>query len=1125
MFTKYMDIPSFVSKPLPNNLFIDCESNNTECDATQIYNYATQLAVHFKNGLTIPERSNVVLIFESGIVNLIAFIGCQMANLVPTVLCPNDILKTKEIIKECSPKYAFISNKINDLLVNKVDNLFALPNVDERFDTCINLINDYKAIIKMDVSDTLKLYSCYKQAMQGDINMPRPGLLQPKQRMKWNAWNDLKDTSKNEAKIRYCTMVQKLLNKQTLLKGVLSVPQHVVDITRLNPDICRKLPIMKKKDHETCFIQYSSGSTSNPKGVIITHASIHHNLTEIINILEDNKYFDNPMLICWLPHYHDMGFIGGYLICYFLSLRISEQTVYCMTPHYFLQNIQSIYTNLFPKVCCISMPNFAMNYLHDNINIDQSLDLSNINLVWCGSEKINRKVQVQFVDKLRINNFKATSIINCYGLAENTLIVSHGSYSDEIVNDTVSVGKPIDGTSYLIIDENTMTPCAENKTGMIYLCGLSCTAGYLNPALNQQSFTNIDGSIYYRTGDLGFTSNTLLYIQGRDCEKLIINGKNIYPEDVEQSLIHIKNILPQNIVAFGIYDGVTERVVLVIEGDESLHPDFNIIRINLLRTFGFNVHNIIFAPSGTIPRTSSSKKMRNKIKNMYLNKDFAILDQYEYLSDNTDNSHLCQEIIEDFSIFTEIDYEKWKNSTLIELGIDSMTYSTYAQKIEAKNTKNVCFDISVCYGNTLKEFYELLLFVYDKTTVVNPVCLKEKGVYLSDDLRQIMINDSQINEDEIPKYQTVGIKMANSPKTILLTGATGFLGVYLLYELLLNTQATIICLVRSTDDAHALQRVKNKIEEQHISITESILEQRCTFIKGDIGQPFLGLGKKEYDYWSKNVDVVFHSAAEINYVASYKSLKNANVDGTKNTIHFCFANQKKELHFIGSTMIFGWTTEKNLLETNNNQQCKDIAIGYGQSKWVSEQLIFNAIKLGLIAKIYRSSFITASIATKQYSSSDIVSILFEYSIKRKISINERLLFDAISVDCCSKNIITLSKIDNYYNKTFHLSQSEGQPIQDFYKIIKARVGITMKEMNLLDFVDYINKNSTCTDAVYPLIPFLSDNKHGILRMVDKVYSNTFTKNCFSENSLPYAYFTISDNMNSVINFLTSKHLI
>ena len=624
---------------------------------------------------------------------------------------------------------------------------------------------------------------------------------------------------------------------------------------------------------------------------------------------------------------------------------------------------------------------------------------------------------------------------------------------------------------------------------------------------------------------MGFMNDGLLYIQGRDCEKIIINGKNMYPEDIEQSLLSLRNILLQNVVTFGINNGITEKVVIVIEGNTDMKPDFNIIKVNLLRTFGFNVYNIVFVPLGTIPKTSSSKKMRIKIKQMYLDKQLTILDQYRNLSNNIDNTHLYQEIIEDFNIFSEVDFETCKDSTLIELGIDSMTYSTYAQKIETRNKKDVCFNISVCNEVTLQQFYELLLFVYDKTEKVDPIFLKEKGVYLSEELKQILIQDSQIHEDELPEYQTIGKKMANNPDTILLTGATGYLGIYLLYELLSRTKATIICLIRATDNTHAFQRIKNKLQEQNLSIPDKILSRRCKFLKGDIEKPLLGFEKKEYNYLATNIDVVFHSAAEINYVASYNSLKNSNVIGTKNIIKFCFQHQKKELHFIGSTLIFGWTYIKNLLETHNNQDCTDVALGYGQCKWVAEQLVYNARKYGLVSKCYRSTFVTASKMTKEYTSSDIVSILFEYSIKKRISIKEDLLFDAVSVDCSSKNIISLAKIDDYYNKTFHLTQSEGQPITDFYKLIKIRLGIEMKEMNFLDFIAYTKKNATPNDAIYALVPFMNENKEGILRMKNKIYNNDWTKSCFKKHNLPYYSYTIRENINAVIDFLINKHLI
>ena len=1119
-----MPIP-FLCKPKINNIFFDYENNIKKYDAITIYNYATELSHYFKNTLRIPERSTVILIFESGIINLIVFIGCIMANIIPVVLCPNDIMKIKTIVTECSPKYAFISTKITDLLSRKIDNLFMLPDINERFNACINLINDYKGIIKIDMTNTLKLYSYYKQAIEGDNNLSKPAFYKTSQKIKWDAWNKLQNISRIEAKRQYCVIAQKLLNKHALLQNVLNIPQQVIDIATLNG---KELSIASNNEinmNDVCFIQYSSGATSNPKGVKITYANLLHNLNQIIVLLHCKAFLANPTTISWLPHYHDMGLIGGYLTPYYSSTIISEQVVYSMSPHYFLQNIQVIYTELFPKVCSVEMPNFAMNYLCDNIVIDNSLNLSNINLVWCGSEKINRKIQERFVEKFKQNNFDSRAIINCYGLAENTLIVSYGYYLDPIINDTISVGKPIDGTSYVIINEDTSQFCPENTTGIIYLSGLSCTSGYLNEELNGKAFIDIQNTTYYRTGDLGFKHGDNLYIQGRDCEKIIINGKNIYPEDIEESLLSLQNILLQNVVIFSIHNSITEKVILVIEGDSTMIPDFNIIKVNLLRTFGFNVYNIVFVPFGTIPKTSSSKKMRTKIKQLYLDNEITVIDQYRNLSGTIDNSHLYPEIVEEFSVFSEVDFEKYKSSTLVDLGMDSMTYSTYAQKIEARNKKNVYFNISVCNDITLKQFYEFLLFVYDKTNNVDSIFLKEKGVYLTDELRAIMIKDSQVSADDFPEYQTIGKKMAHNPDTILLVGGTGFLGIYLLYELLMTTTSTIVCLVRATDNNHALKRIKNKFDEQNLSISETVLAERCRVIKGDIRETFLGLSSDDYINLSKMVDVVFHSAAEINYVAGYNSLKASNVTGTKNIITFCFQNQKKELHYIGSTLIFGWTHNKDLLETDCNENCEDIALGYGQTKWVCEQLVFNSIKFGLIVKNYRPSFITSSVSTKQYVSSDIVSILFEYSVKHKISIKENLLFDAISVDCCSKNILVLSKIDNYYNKTFHLTQSEGQPISDFYNLIKNRLGIDMKAMNFLDFVEYTKTKATPNDAMYPLIPFLNENKDGIMRMKNKIYNNSWTINCFKENNIPYYSYTIKENINAVVDFLINKQLI
>ena len=1118
-----MDTP-FLERPNNGNMFIDYEDNGREYDAVAIYNYATQLSHHFRNTLNIPRKSNVVLIFESGIANLVVFISCIMAGIVPIVLCPDDILKVKAIVKECSPACAFISPKVDSLLGTKIRNLFELPDIDERYSACIGLINDYKSLIKADLSTTLKLYSYYKQAERGNNSLSRPAVYHARQRMKWTAWKNLQNTPSEVAKRQYCVTVQKLLETHALLKNVLDTPQQVIELERLDPNKSCALSDEKPNQEDICFIQYSSGSTTSPKGVKITHANLCHNVGQLAATCHlRGDHYNNPTSISWLPHYHDMGLVGGYLTPYHLCTTQSGLVTYTMTPHYFLQNVQQVYEDLLPRVSSVELPNFAMRYFHDNVAIDDSLDLSKLRLVWCGSEKINRRVQREFVEKFGRNGFEHSALINCYGLAENTLIVSHGKYSDEVVNGVVSVGKPVDGTSYVIIDEETRERCPDNVTGTIYLSGKSCTTGYLNAALNRKAFTSIQNAEHYRTGDLGFTYKGNLYIQGRDCEKLVVNGKNMYPEDIEASLSSLQSIAIQDLITFSIHNGTTEKVIIVIAGSTS--PDFNMIRIHLFRTFGFDVHNIVLVPPETLPKTSSSKKMRCKTRQMYLNEQLIIVDQFRNLPRNTDNTHLCREIVEDFCVFAEVDYEECKDLTLANLGVDSMAYSNYIQKIESRSDRDVCFDISAGHTTTLRQFYNLLLFVYGKIDVVDPMFLKDKGVCLSDELRQTMIDDSQISETDLPPYRTIGKGMAHSPDSILLIGATGFLGVYLLYELLKGTAATIVCLVRATDEAHAFRRVRNKVEEQDLPILENELTERCRFVTGDIEKASLGLSEEEFNYLSRTVDVVFHSAAAINYVASYSSFRETNVTGTKNVIKFCFQDQKKELHFVGTVLIFGWTSDKDLLETECNDKCEYLAMGYAQNKWVGEQLVLNSAKLGLTIKNYRPSFIISSISTKQYTSSDILVILLQYSIKHRIALSEDLTFDAVSADCCSKNILSLAKMDGHYGKTFHLTQSDGELVVGVYELVSERLGIEMKRMNLLEFVAYITRNATPNDTVYALIPFLNDNKEGLLRMRNKVYNNTWTKACFKESEIPYSTHTLQQGVDAVLDFMGNRQLL
>jgi acyl-CoA synthetase (AMP-forming)/AMP-acid ligase II len=415
-----------------------------------------------------------------------------------------------------------------------------------------------------------------------------------------------------------------------------------------------RLPEVRQES--LALIQFTSGSTSEPKGVMLTHANLMHNLEMIRQALDADE---NTRAIFWLPFYHDMGLIGGIL-----------EPVYCgatnnlMSPLHFLQHplqwLEAI-MNLHADVS--GGPNFAYDLCVRKTTPEQraALDLSGWRIAFNGAEPVRAETLERFASAFAVSGFRKEAFYPCYGLAEATLFVAgsqtsrapnyknvqadhlgQGRFVEAVPGETntrtlVSSGRPMPGQVVEIVDPDVLKPCPEGQVGEVWIAGPNVAGGYWNQReASQRTFQAfLDGiqvdtyaGPYLRTGDLGFCQDGELYITGRLKDLIIVQGLNHYPQDIEASVEKSHQALrPGACAAFSVDVEGKEQVVIVAEaapermgkaswtGSEEIQKA---VRRAVFESHELRLHEVVLIQPGTLPKTSSGKLQRYLCKQEYL---------------------------------------------------------------------------------------------------------------------------------------------------------------------------------------------------------------------------------------------------------------------------------------------------------------------------------------------------------------------------------------------------------------------------------------------------------------------------------------------------------------------------
>ncbi len=445
-----------------------------------------------------------------------------------------------------------------------------------------------------------------------------------------------------------------------------------LDTSKVNLDAQQNYHKPDLKSEKLAFLQYTSGSTGEPKGVMISHACLLQNQEMLKLAFGHNQ---NSVGVGWLPIFHDMGLIGNVIQPIYLGI-----TCVLMSPISFVQKplrwLQAISKY---QATTSGAPNFAYELLCDRVKDSQlkQLDLSSWQIAFCGAEPVQAATLNRFAQKFAVCGFQPSAFYPCYGMAEATLMITGGDYQqpplvkyldkaalekNQVIfrdrNSATTTALISAGHTWLdgkleIVNPETQQQCQPNQIGEIWFSSPSVGLGYWHkPELTKATFQaklkqQSDQPHFLRTGDLGFIAGQELFITGRLHDVLVLWGLNYYPQQIEQTVADCHPALKANHgTAFTIKVKDQNRLIIVQEIERTHRKSFVIedvveaIRWAIFQQQFLDVYAIVLLKPGSLPKTSSGKVQRSKCQAMYLAGDQEMLAQWSAGSEANDMTTL-----------------------------------------------------------------------------------------------------------------------------------------------------------------------------------------------------------------------------------------------------------------------------------------------------------------------------------------------------------------------------------------------------------------------------------------------------------------------------------------------------
>ena len=823
------------------------------------------------------------------------------------------------------------------------------------------------------------------------------------------------------------------------------------------------------------YIIYTSGSTGTPKGVMLTHKNV-------VRLIKNNGFqFDFTQDDVWTM-FHSVAFdfsvweMYGCLLYGGTLILVPENTAKDF--------------NLFLDLL-----------REENVTVLNQTPTSFYNLQDCELLRHDSSLKIRYIiyggEALKPNlirpwknKYPFVKLINMYGITETTVHVTFKELSESDLNLPYSnIGKPIPTLKTYLMDSN-LNIVPYGVEGEICVGGLGVSNGYLNrEELNQKHFVKNPynpNEIIYRSSDTAILSHTGdLYYLGRIDNQVKIRGFRVELGEIEEKLLKHPKIEKCIVLPKKNEEKDCFLIAYIVTKSNEIINSTELKKYISTLVPEYMIPNF-FVFLDSIPLTNNGKADRKKLLSMELHNNSNTI----YSAPRNNFEKTFQNILYNSFGLKNIGID----DDLLSLGLDSLSLMNITI---ALLKKNYCINVQNIYENkTIRNISDQFHKKNELLTINEN--LKEKIYFDFDD---------NFSEDKIPI------------ENILLTGATGYLGIHILYDYIYNTNCTIYCLVRQKNNSDPKTRLINKLIFYFGKDITKFIDNRIKIIDSDLTQPFLGLSQNDYMILGNKIDLVVHSAAIVSHYGDKSLFEKVNVTATKNLINFC-KNYNIKLNHI-STLSVSANLFTHLEDKENiyfDEHCLYIGQNYMQnvyinSKFKAEYEIWKSMKDGLSASIYRLGNITARFSDGKFQENDkqnaFLNRLIAFSKLQKIPESfVTLEVDLSPVDICSKIITTLTQYKNNYSKVFHIMNNNLIHIYDLINCLKE-IGVNIEVLPDEMFYNSIITNNLEKD-ILGIINDLTNNydkecniiiKEDItLSYLDKLNIKwpTFTKKYFND---------------------------
>jgi thioester reductase-like protein len=850
-------------------------------------------------------------------------------------------------------------------------------------------------------------------------------------------------------------------------------------------------------DH--ALMLYTSGSTGSPKGVVLSHGNFLH----VSRVTAQDWRLDESSTSCaWVPGYHISGLYSGIMLPLWAganSVNFAPRS-FVEQPVRWLQAIDRF------KAHSSGAPTFAYDILARSVSPAESegLDLSSWSVAVIGGEAVRRDVIEAFAKRFAANGFRRSSFYTMFGLTEAVMISTGGGYQNGAVEEWVDRDKLQEGTAVtveaghasgrpsiasgfalpetvvLVVDPRTLKPQPDRTVGEIWIGGKGVGLGYWGrESATEEAFRakTADGAgPYLRTGDLAYFADGQLHIVGRLKDMIIIRGLNFYPEDLEASVRRADpRLATARLAAFAVELDGEEQLAVALEqkGDED--PALTgAIRRAITADHGIQVGAVVVLSEGVIPMTSTGKVQRGRCAQLVaaqlagasaragaatieIKFDKAGFAELPIPEQRVEAIRVLRQIVAKLAGASEDQVAI--DRPLPEYGIDSIL------------TVKLGLQISDCFGVTVPTPR-----LRDATTVEGLAELIVTG----DGLELPTVTDLPLPaEITLPAGSVSG-----GPEAIFMTGGTGFLGGFLLAELLRTTSAKLFCLIRAENPQAGLKRLATKLGA--IGAWKDEYAERLEAVNGDLGQPQLGIESATYDRIAREAHAVYQNGASVDFVAPYSALEKSNVGAVIDCLRLATTHRAKSVHFTSTLAVFNGAERMALNRIGEGDRLSapaDIVSGYAQTKWVAESMLTQAGARGLPVGIYRAGFIGGHTESGFWNTEDFICRMIKGSIQLGVYPDIELDMPFVSVDYVARSIIALSRGVKPGNNVFHLLASEALSFKGLMEAA-ADLGHDLKPIPYARWRRLLREALPMTNDLYPVLPFLIEAGPGGDTVID-----------------------------------------